>query len=427
MLININSLSVTAEKKNMVFLFAFMQLVFTSVSTAQECSCPVVQCDPCQRRIVMDAQKIMCTADKSVVCENVVCENVDNYFQCVQGASAQYIPPENPQERMTDPRIPEVSNPQQPIAFPDLDLQDFKHFNHIDSTISPEEKPVVHRGLASKNKKVTPSAHAPEEIEDYPWLKEKKEAKVPFVFQGLYNAAFDGKKIKPLKKHILNDTSTLLTAYQKQVFSFEFGKTHAQMVLAKDSQLKISQEDNHVIIHPIKGQMWVRKISAENMMVFDGGEWRIGKMDGDMRWSFKNADTVFYNAKGAALLRRDQLIAKSESIEAGVELIVSMEYGIVHADHDIAPKDKEFRLRDRATSTRVLASSPIANQGCEQPKGETQQCAWKCFGGKGKGCENSQTTQCVRFTCSMGGEWKLPTRVPGKECRGQSVVVNSCQ
>lgn len=420
-------MNATADKQDMAFLFAFMQFVFTSISAAQECSCPVVQCDPCQRRIVIDTQKIMCTAEKSVVCENVVCENVDNYFQCLQGASAQFVPPENPQDRMTDPRMPTLSTPEQPIAFPDLDLQDFKHFNHIESTISPEEKPGVVRGLASQHKTSAVKPAKVQQEPEYPWLKEKSEAKIPFVFHGLYNAAFDGQKIKPIKKHTLNRASTVLTAYQKQVFTFELGKTRAQMVLAKNSELRISQEDDHVIIHPIKGQMWVRQIAAENMMVFDVGEWRIGKMNGDMRWSFKNSDTVFYNAKGSALLRRDQLIAKSEPIEAGIELIVSAEYGIVHADHDVPPKDKEFKLREGVKSTRMLASSPMASEGCAQPKGEAQQCAWKCFGGKGKACENSQTTQCVRFTCSLGGEWKLPTRVPGKECRGQSVVVNSCQ
>jgi hypothetical protein len=369
----------------------------------------------------------MCTAEKSVICENVVCENVDNYFKCQQGAAPQYVPVEKILDRVTDPRL-SSEPPLPPVVLPDLDLQDFQHFNHIETKISAEEKPMrTHlRAPTSDNSGKEKRSASTQTQEEFPWLKEKKEVSVPLIFFGLYNASLDGVKLRSQKKHSVSRSEAVLSAQQKQVFKIEFGKTKASMVMAKNSQLRLAKEEGQLVLYPLKGQMWIKAITTKDMIVFDIGDWRIGKMSGDLRWGFKNTDVVVYNAKGEALLRRDQLIAKSESLHEGTELIISDDYGIVHADRDVLVKDKEFYLNQSSRSTRMLASSPIATSGCLQPKGQAQQCAWKCFGGQGKKCENSQNTQCVRFTCTMGGEWKLPTRVSGKECRGSAVVVNSC-
>ncbi|MCC6137542.1 MAG: hypothetical protein IT287_02840 [Bdellovibrionaceae bacterium] len=434
----------------MAFLISMFLLVISPFSTAQECSCPVVKCDPCQRRFVIDTQKVQCTPDKSVVCENVVCENVDNYFQCLAKAPAQYVPVENIEDRMTDPRMGGVRMPaaaaQAPKATPEFAPVpkeypeiDFQHFNHVDSTISTDEKPgvgVVPRfaKLHADAVKAAPLAKEEKSQDSDSFVYFKEEKTEPILFRGLYNATVDGKKVKYGKTQSIVGLEGVVRAQQKQSVWVDYGATHSRWIMSSGAVVRFVKDDKHLIAYPEKGNFIVHDISAKDMLVFDAGDWRVGKAKGGLRWTQKGSDVVIKNEKEKALLRRDQLIAKSEWIDKGTELVISDDYGIVHADQEVPPRDKEFRLKDKSVSpvatgkTRVLASSPISNDGCAQPTGQTQQCAWKCFGSnsKNKTCLNSENTQCVRFTCSLGGEWKLPTRVPGRECNTQSVVVDSC-
>lgn len=401
-------------------------LIFSPLGHAQECSCPIVQCDPCQRRMVIDSQKVQCTLEKNIVCENVVCENVDNYFQCLAGAQSLHIPAEDAISRMSTPQYKEAVTA--PIELPGLE---FQHFNTVEATISPDERPGTlprFRGPANSRKDVEPVNLEKEEPWDH--LKEKPQGQSePLVFKGLFSAMIDGKKIRMAKLHTLTKTESVISAKHKQSATFQYGKISGRMELAPHTELRIVKDEDHLVIHPISGRVTVKNIQAPQMLILDAGEWRIGKIDGEMRWSLNNKDAMVENIKGAAWLRRDQLIAKSEQIPEGMELVISEDYGIVHADKETLLRKPVYQLQEKVQlpkQRRVLASTAIASEGCAQPQAEVQQCAWKCFGAKGKSCVNSDTTQCVRFTCSMGGEWKLPTRVSGKECKANSIEVHHC-
>lgn len=414
----------------MPLLLHFLLFFTSPFSHAQQCSCPVVQCDPCQRRMVIDSQKVQCTPDKNIVCENVVCENVDNYFQCLAGAQSMHLPIEDAFARMSTPQFKESAPVAKPVELPGLE---FQHFSTVETKISPEEKPGPLprlRGPASSRKTAVavPALEKQQYIESAKQIQEKT---MPLLIQGLTSATIDGKKMRVAKAHTLTGAESVLAAPHKQTVTFTYGKVSGHMVIAPGSEIRIVKEDEHLVFHPVKGRIVIKKITAPDMLIVDAGEWRVGKTDGEVRWSHKNKDTVVENAKGKALLRRDQLIAKSEAIPEGMELVISDDYGIVHADQESLSKSKApaYELNEKTSAPkqrRVLASQSIANEGCAQPQGEVQQCAWKCFGAKGKNCENSETTQCVRFTCSLGGEWKLPTRVPGKECSARTVEVHPC-
>lgn len=425
--ININSLPDFAEKGVMPFLLQLFLFISAPFSTAQECACPVVQCDPCQRRMVLDSQKLQCTPEKSVVCDNVVCENVDNYFQCLAGAPSLHLPAEDASSRMSTPQYPGSNVVTTPVELPNLE---FQHFNDVETTIMADEKPgtvLRLRGPASSKKR---EVIAPAEgDESWNHLKESKEKIAPLHFAGLYGAKWNGKKMRASKTQSFLDEDGTLSTAQKQSATFSFGAIKGRLDLAAHSEVRVIKEDDHLVFHPLKGSVALKNISAPHMVIFDVGEWRVGKTAGDMRWSQKKNDALIENSKGEAFLRRDQLIAKSESLPEGMELVISDDYGIVHADRDESQWKKTYQLHEKSSSPkqrRVLASSSISSEGCAQPRGEAQQCAWKCFGAKGKSCVNSETTQCVRFTCSLGGEWKMPTRVSGKECKANSVEVHSC-
>lgn len=420
----------------------FIVFLWSSISSAQECSCPVIKCEPCQRRLVIDSQKIQCTAEKSVLCENVVCENVDNYFQCIAGAPGRYLPTENLQERFTEPRLPPMATPlaEAPqIVKPVVPELDFQHFNQIETKVFLEEKPGVgiRRNIASqeviankKSKDLIKKDLLNAEPSTVPSSLVVTE--VPFVMSGLKSARINGKKITKTKKYIHKDTIAVVSTKQKEFFKIIFGETQAQLEMNSGSEIRFEKEGAHLVLYPQIGDFVIKEIFAKEMIVFDAGEWRVGKSTGQLRWTTKQTDVVIKNEKEHAFLRRDQLIAKSESIDPGMELVISSDFGIVYAEQDTPQTRQKWNLKTAFSgkkNQRLLASSALAMNGCTEPKGEVQQCAWKCFGAKNKSkqCTNSEVTQCVRFTCSIGGEWKLPTRVPSNECQAHSVVVDSCQ
>ncbi len=412
----------------MPLLTLLLLFIFAPSVHAQECACPVVQCDPCQRRLVIDSQKIQCTAERSVVCENVVCENVDNYFQCLAGAPSHHVPAEDAISRMS---IPQFKEPAVPMSTP-IELPQFKHFAPVETTISSDEKPVKARlrEPASPTKNVD---LAPQSIihkgQTHSYSVSAVEKVLPLQLHGLLSAKIDGKKIRPVKTQSIAAREGVVSSIHKGAGTLTYGKLSARFEMAANSEVRFSKEDDHLVVYPTRGTVHFKKITAPQMLIIDAGDWRLGKATGDVSWSLKNNEAIIDNSKGTALLRRDQLIAPSETIPEGMELVVSEDYGIVHADRDGQSFKKTYQLDEKIKSTkarRVLASTAIANEGCAQPHGEVQQCAWKCFGAKGKSCINSDTTQCVRFTCSMGGEWKLPTRVSGRECKASGVEVHAC-
>lgn len=390
------------------------------MSVAQECSCPVIQCDPCQKPVVLGAQKVMCSPEKSIVCKNVVCENVDNYFQCVAGAYPQHVPVEDVLQRITAPDLLEA-----PVIIPPETFKaEFKHYDHMieTQTIDKEPSPQMRqRDLASLKKEKSAVVKEPLEI-----LKPKLPQ---FILRGSLAISVDGGVSKKLKIFKTDKDSVFLKFSKAQTFWMDYAGASAFWKVSAGTEIEFSKEESHMAVHPKKGDVLVESIDAKDMLVIDAGLWRLGKSMGSVKLAVTQEGISLKNKKGQALLRKDQLIAKSEPIDEGMELVISQDFGIVHSDKSHEEPLRKLHLKESSASgRRVLASAAIDIDGCSNPKGDLQQCAWKCFGAKkkSKGCENTETTQCVRFMCSLGGEWKLPTRVSGKECKSEAIVVDSC-
>lgn len=390
------------------------------MSVAQECSCPVIQCDPCQKPVVLGTQKVMCSPEKSIVCKNVVCENVDNYFQCVAGAYPQHVPVEDALKRITDPDLLDA-----PVVIPPETFKaEFKHYDHMieTQTIDKEPSPQVRqRDLASLKSEKRSVQIESQEILKPQWPQ--------FILRGSLAISADGAAVKKLKIFKTDKDTVLLKFPKAQSFWMDYAGASAFWKVSAGTEIVFSKEDSHLAIHPKKGDVTVDSIDAKDMLVIDAGLWRLGKSTGSVKIAVTAEGLSLRNKKGQAFLRKDQLIAKSESVDEGMELVISQDFGIVHSDKTPEEPLRKLQLQDLgASKRRVLASAAIDIDGCSNPRGDIQQCAWKCFGAKkkSKGCENTETTQCVRFMCSLGGEWKLPTRVSGKECKADAIVVDSC-
>lgn len=388
----------------------------------------------------MDSQKKQCTEDKSVMCQNVVCENVDNYFQCVAGANPLYLPPEQDiEERLTVPNFPIIADPKN-----NGPEQEFKHFNHaIEEKVSPDEVPgkALRRGLATvngdtKNQTSTSVSSMMGAVKSNPVVPSgEQDQEMALMIKGIKSGLMlDNKKVSGRKKTV-KENEVILQSLANQTVDIEYGKTKARLYVPKQSSLKMKKEWGYLVLYPQTGSFSIVSISASEMLVIDVGDWRFGKISGGVQVSLKDEDVRVHNTSGAIYVRRDQLLAPSQTIKVPMEFIVSKQYGITYAAKD-SPRQPEVEfLFEKPTSgplaktgERTLASSGPSSplEGCVYPSGQANQCAWKCFGGKGRNCENSETTQCMRFTCSVGGQWKLPTRVSGKECNSQEVKVDSC-
>jgi hypothetical protein len=429
-----------------VFIY-MLSFFLTGISSAQDCSCAVIQCDPCQKKIVIDKQIKQCTEGKTVLCDNSVCENVNNYFQCIAGAPALYIPPQDLQDRETEPRLPLLATPKESSS---EDLK-FKHFNHIiEEKVSPEERPGtgLMRGLASDTEVETDAVHTKSSSNSNSRIKPFNDPEAEYLSRPLVQNKVEDIVLKGLRGGLsinnkknsrqslrINSLNIALKSSQNQTLDVTYGKTNLRLYMAKSSEAHLSKEDEYLVLRPISGNVAVSSIRAHHMFVLDAGDWRFGKSSGSISATIKGEEVQVKSSKGEVLVRRDQLIAPSESISEPIEFIVSKHFGIVAATKEQPANIKNSTLYETQGNPRKKIRAPASSEffpaleGCDYPKATANQCAWKCFGatGKTKTCENSDITQCVRFTCTDGGLWKLPTRVSGKECAANSVKIDSCQ
>jgi len=372
-----------------LFLFLTATLSLTALAFADDCSCPVVQCEPCQHKIILGAQMKECKNTPAVVCQKVVCENVENYFHCLANAPDLYIPPQDPSRRYTEPRYsPLVEKPAAPARF------EFK----------APVAPVAPRLPASVTAPVKPVS-------------------TDIIVSRLKGEVFEGRKA--LHKTKSYKSKVLLSAKKNAQVKVEYAGDEVWVDLQPGEPVDFSIEEGVLVLRQAAGELRGDVKKSSDLVVVDLGEWRFGKRSGEFDVLSSGAGVRIGNFSGEGMLRKKAVISASTKIPAnttvqftGTEL------------YTLAPFQTETAM------TYVLneasgddSRAPAADSFCQAPAGQYEQCAWKCFGAAkdAKACAgDAAQTHCVRFTCAADGQWKLPTVVSGGECSVDKVQVSLC-
>lgn len=387
-------------------------LFFSSLGIADNCQCPVIQCDPCQRPLRLGTEMLACGYTGKMECDKVVCENVDNYFQCLAGEPAVYIPPQNLMTRITEPVDPADKKPQ-PIDFNKLaekvEIKEVAQDVFLEP--KPESQPVSEKISVRK-----------------PAAVEEKIQAVMFTVENTAGKTFVNKK--QLKKKITLSVPFEIIAKEKNQITIKNPNSHVVVNMSAQTSLKIRAEEDVVWFEVQKGDAVFKMKDSRWVHAVDMGQWRFGKRSGSFGLSRSGELYTLLNEDGEGFLRRNELIANVQKIPAKKMIQMTVQDGIFafKDTRQESVKKPSYQMLP-VMSTAEARSVASENNLCSAPEANFESCAWKCFGAgsKDKKCGLSKNSRCVRFTCSADGLWKLPTIASGSECSADVVRVGSCQ
>lgn len=157
--------------------------------------------------------------------------------------------------------------------------------------------------------------------------------------------------------------------------------------------------------------------------------WRLSKSKGQLKIK-KNGDMAqVRNLQESLWIKKSDLSDAPQEIAALTSFQLRSEQEIFGFESlaKLAPPAKWSWGASRHPSSAVSKGSSL----CAMPKGQFEQCAWKCMGQRNPRASRCDTgyahVHCVRMTCSADGQWKWATLVPGGECDANSIRVDQCQ
>lgn len=414
--------------------FIVMLLSFSAVAAFNDCNCPQVTCEPCQIQIFLGKEAKSCGVGATIQCEKIVCENVDNYFQCVAGEKPMSYPPQNRTMPLTEPKLSNIDRNDLPSlpainfdkigASQDWEVEESAPLMGQD----PQMTPVFARKIieSSVEKSVNP--------EDYLHLRRPASVGAPKNLLKVVKVSGDVRVSG--KERIKKNQSILLGHFIKAKSASRlellFGASSFEVQLKKDSELIFDQQDQYLVFNLMKGQLSFHGEESLDspMMVFDLGSWRMGKRSGRLQWSRDRQGQTLQNISQLSWIRRDDLMEKPIAVEAGRSFQIDAQ-NVVASFKEIqekAPVAEDYKLQVSPGKTQPRGLASESPSFCQAPQAQYEQCAWKCFGNGKKACDtNKKNVRCVRFTCAAGGEWKLPTFYPGSACESQDVRIGLCQ
>lgn len=396
----------------LMLFFSFYLPAFSSF-VAADCQCPVVQCEPCQRPLQLGREELNCDAGGKTECIKIVCENVDNFFQCLAGETPLYTPPQNPMTRITEPQDPADKRPQ-PIDFqkltgPTTPLEESK-FIDIDNEDIPRVQ-VKDIGMPQRQLASEPVAESLGQIAVY-----HLERKLGRIY-------LNGQRIR--KSSVWKGRGIIKSDDAGDVAIFGVGGRY-QLHMSPQTQIEVFAANDVLWVNLKKGQAQFKIEKTQVVHAIEFGMWRFVKREGSYHLAIKNGNWVIENQVGKAFLRRNELIAKAEEIQPYKTLTFDPAYRLVSMESISTEVNRTLKMLSAPEVKRSLAQE---GSFCLQPQAEFEQCAWKCFGasGKAKKCDPAVGAQCVRFTCSADGLWKMPTLVTSSECSTKEVRIGTCQ
>lgn len=399
-----------------------LSLLLLTVAQAQDsCSCPVIECDPCQTKLLLEEEEKACESGQNIVCPKMVCENVDNYFQCLNGEAASYVPPQDLENQLTTPRdLKSVAeerarqNEKQVKSIYGYTAEEAPDIEVRELTLSGEAEPQLKskRSIASVDL-VAPQVDKTFKVKNFVGNKRTASAKKIRYSKSL-----------PLKQR--------LNFKAKDRFEIQDGQARAFFEFTHSSNIQFRVQQETLVVFLESGGVDVRLTGKwGHPLVFDLNQWRAGKGKGKISLFWHQGNLHVKNKVDILWLRKDELISKAQKLEEGLSFQVSN-------GQDLIAFSKQTKTQSMKLPTTLVEVSKQdndvrqpanANSICSAPQGEYQQCAWKCFGNgnKDKKCRaEKESINCVRFTCTIDGFWKLPTLSPGSHCPAQGARVGRC-
>ena len=246
---------------------------------------------------------------------------------------------------------------------------------------------------------------------------------------------------KKLKKPMSVQSTFSVKAREKSEINVVGAKSHFTVKMTAGSEWSARTDDDVLWLNVKKGDIVVSLRKTELVHAVDAGLWRMAKRQGVFGVSVQHDMYTILNDEGPGYLRRNELISTAQLIEPKKLILLSADEGILALkDTHSAPKSKiKFEMPLKHSNHRGVATADRARESmtsqdlCTLPTGAFESCAWKCFGigakgsAKDKKCGQAKSSQCIRFTCSADGLWKLPTAATSTECAADTVRVGVCQ
>lgn len=397
-----------------VFVIPFV-LLFSSAAFAESCECPTVQCEPCQRPLRLGFEELSCGMVSKISCSKIVCENVDNFFQCLAGEAPVYIPASDPLTKITEPRDPAEKIPQ-PINFDTLSAKVKVDVIGNEVMMEPKDEPKVN----PKDKKNFQRNLASVDSETITVHK--------FEVQTVSGTVLVNQT--KFKKSMGIKTPFELSSQEKSDVVIQGAQNQLRLKMTGKTKLRIRSEEDVLWVDLEQGDAFFQIQKSQMVLAMDLGAWRFGKKVGSFGISRSKGVFTIMNDESSGFLRRNELIAKAQIIEPKKVVQVDLQEGIL-ALRDSQSENKsrpEYQLSSPLIS-RAEARTPASDTLCAAPEAAFETCAWKCFGAgpKDTKCGLKKNSQCVRFTCSADGLWKLPTMATSTECSSSIIRVGTCQ
>ena len=395
--------------------FVILLLLFSTSAFAESCLCPQVQCEPCQRLILLGVEDVKCGATGKGSCNKYICENVDNFFQCLAGESPVHASPKDFMSRLTEPQDPAEKKPEA------IDFNKMSQAAEINLQ-NEEVAPTVKKPALLKIKE--------EPVRTLASMLPKPQP-ISFQVTSVYGKVEINRK--NLKKPVPVQAAFSVKARDKSEISIAGSKSQFTVKMTAGSEWSARTDDDVLWLDLKKGDIVVSLSKTELVHAVDAGLWRLAKREGVFGVSVQQNIYSILNDEGPGYLRRNELISTAQLIEPKRLIQLSTDDGILAVkDTQQAPAAKKrFEMPiNRQSNLRGVASTEKSSEVlCALPAGIFESCAWKCFGigANDKKCGQAKNSQCIRFTCSADGLWKLPTTATPTECAADTVRVGVCQ
>ncbi|MBY0452879.1 MAG: hypothetical protein K2P92_07580 [Bdellovibrionaceae bacterium] len=365
--------------------------------------------------ILLGVEDVKCGATGKGVCNKYICENVDNFFQCLAGEKPVYISPRDFTSRLTEPRDPAEQKPEA------IDFSKFSENAEVNL-----QKEVV---ASEVKKSVVPKV----KVEPVRTLASLMPEPVPISFQVTSHFGKTEINNKKLKKPVVVRSLFIVKAREKSEITVAGAKSHFTVKMTAGSEWSARTDDDVLWLNVKKGDIVVSLGKTELVHAVDVGLWRLAKRQGVFGVSVQQNLYTLLNDEGPGYLRRNELISTAQLIEPKKLIQISTDEGILAVkDIQPAPAAKtRFEMPNNGPSTHrgVASANNVSQDLCASPAASFESCAWKCFGvgTKDKKCGQAKNSHCIRFTCSADGLWKLPTTATPTECAADTVRVGVCQ
>lgn len=423
-----------------IILFALPNLTWAA-DKEKDCSCPIVTCGPCQKKVTVGKVVKFCDWGDVNVCRKTVCENVSFYFSCLSKHDKKTVEGEKKQVNLdflyddNQPSKPKkkakkkkakrgiASIKQKRDSKIKLETEGRVETENESRVILGQEFSNVKAGVVVKSNGALKRNHRGQKgaikakqdlyVGDEITNPSKKEQKLKLSYeQGSVELV-----LAPKSKIIIEDPMSIIGRFQPFVYLVHGGVSFkpnfkegsfdllAGQILTRAGQghfsviYEMAQEGLKVKVESFEKSISVLKaqdLSGRSIDVAPGTF---------LSWVSETPGHIFNSDEKQALAGEGFITPVFSMSEARKK-----EMGLVPEPEK--PLFADWTKNKPKKDGRDVASMGESLDLCSAPQAQYQQCAWTCEGNKkgAKECQaQKQGTQCVRRMCNAAGQWGMPT------------------